>query len=242
MAATKTLSESRSTIRQLADMETASASTAFVTDDEIDDRFNEHLRILRDTLLIAQGDSYFAKSTTTATVANQAAYSFEEDFGVDNLYRLLWVQVDNGTLYVDMPTWEYSELSELRTVEANGSPSLYDYRYRLLDTGIEVRPYPTVTTHTITIHYVPLFTPLKSDGDQVGVVMHPWVRYAELGAAIDLMAKEEADPTILVAQRSDIAVRINKLAGTRDMGRPAKVQDTRKDNASDVWFNNDRQY
>lgn len=52
-----------------------------------------------------------------------------------------------------------------------------------------------------------------------------WEEYVVLDASIVAMAKEEGDPSVLMAQKSDIERRIMDMADSRDKGRPAQMQD-----------------
>ena len=47
--------------------------------------------------------------------------------------------------------------------------------------------------------------------------------------AIACLNKEETDASGLMAERQLVEARIARLAANRDAGRPARVQDTRKD-------------
>ena len=226
MPATKTLTQMLAITRELADQE----NSTFVDDTELTARINEACSQLYDMLVQARGSEYYATSVTSATVASQALYTFVTSFSSTDVYRIVSVMIDDGSYYVSVPRFEYSELPALRTLESSLSASLWLYRYRAVPTGIELRPQPTTTGHTLTLHYIPTYTLLSSGSDTFDGI-NGWEKWACLQAAIDCLNKEESDPSALMAQRGHIEQQIKQLAPGRDINRPQKVSDTRQDYA-----------
>ena len=59
--------------------------------------------------------------------------------------------------------------------------------------------------------------------------------HAHTGDVGDLLNREESDPAMLMQQRAGLEEQIHALAGHRDAGRPARVQDTRGDGWATTW-------
>lgn len=218
-------------VREFADMEVdtaADAATHFVDNGELDRRINENCAQLYDLLCLTRGDQYYSGDATATTVTSQALYAWVADFSVTDFYRLIRVTVDDGTRYVDVRPWDYSDYARLKNAESAGVNSLESYRYRLKPTGLELLPQPTGTSHTITCHYVPNFVAMKVDSDTFDGI-NGWERWAALGAAIDLVNKEEGDPSGLLAQRTQQEALIAKLAASRDEAHPMQIHDNAGD-------------
>lgn len=217
----------RTIARQLSDTEN---QTDWVDDPELDERLNEWLQALYDKLIISRGHEYYSKTTTITLVKGTASYDLPSDF-----YQLSAAIASDGTSYVDVTPWQTQELARLMQLESGGgSGSLGRYRYRLLAGKVEVRPKPTVATHTLELRYVPAMTRLTMGPDTFDGV-NGWERYACLGAAIDLMNKEESDASALQLELARVGDRIEKLAANRDAGHPERIQDVRGDWGGDLW-------
>ncbi len=225
MAVTKTLAQMRTNVRELADME----NTGFVEDAEVDRRLNEALRQLYDKLIKARGEHYYSASASISTVAAQSLYTFASDFSAIDCYRLLRVLASDGSQVVDLPSFEWADLAELQSYGSSGGNSYHLWRYKLKPTGIELQPTPQAA-RTLTLHYIPAMTELTNDSDTFDGV-NGWERWACLTAAIDLLIKEESDPSGLMAQRAMLEADIINLASSRDQARPERIQDTAQDHA-----------
>lgn len=221
-----TLAELRAMVRELGDFE---AATAFVDNDELDDRINDHLGLLYDKLCLVRGDQYFAESKDFATVAGQALYRFVEDMSIADFYRLVRVTANNGDRHVDVPTWEFADYAALKSAELHSVNALDSLRYRLMPEGIHVLPAPTDASVTFTMHYIPRRPTLRATSDEVPHGMHPHIRWAALGAAIDLVNKEEGDPSALVMVKNEVDALITQLAPSRDEGRPFRIANVSRD-------------
>ncbi len=236
MASTKTLAQMRAMVREHADQETTAPTTAFVDDTELDARINEALKQLYNLFIQTRGQEYFHEDYTFTSEAGVNHYQLPCRF-----FRLMGVTVSDGTRHFQVPTWEYQELSELRSRESyGGSTSIYEYRYRLQHDKLVIYPKPTGTEHTFTLDYVPEFDELVADGDTFDGV-NGWERWATLTAAIDIATKEENFELAqaLMAIRAVIDAQIKDLAGERDQARAPRIQDTRKDGGGhgwDAWF------
>ncbi len=225
MPATKTLAEMRTSTRELSDME----GSGFVEDAEVDRRLNEALRQLYDKLIKARGEHFYSTSASISTVVGQSLYTFASDFSNIDCYMLLRLLVSDGSQTVDVPSFEWSDLAALQSYGSSGGNSFHLWRYKLKPTGLELQPTPQAA-RTLTLHYIPAMTELANDSDTFDGV-NGWERWACLTAAIDLLIKEESDPSGLMAQRAMIESDIINLASSRDQGRPESIQDTQRDHA-----------
>ena len=184
------------------------------------------IRGLYDLLISCHGSQFYRKTTTSTTVKDQSLYTYSGDFKVPDFYRFTELQADDGTAFVLVPAFDDVLLPLLLAAEKGGpTTSVYTYRRALRPTGIEVRPAPTGTTHTLTLGYVPAAPQLDTD-DSTFDGINGWERWAEIGTAIDLRNREELDVSSLVAELQATEAAITELAGTRDT-EPAKVRLTR---------------
>lgn len=225
MPASVTLSDLRTRARELADMQTSNQAAAFVTDAELDRHLNRHLKSLYQKLIIARGDDYYAAVATIAAVAGQATYAVPATF-----MQLLQVTVSDGTRYVLVPRYNLKEWPNLRYLQQLNSSDLGLYRYRLQGANLDIRPAPTTTGHTFTVHYLPAFQQLVNAGDTFDGV-NGWEDWACYGAAVDMLNKEESleQAQALQAQRAVLDSQIDALAGNRDAGMPEVVGDVMRD-------------
>lgn len=227
MAAARTLAEMRTTARQLAD---ATNQTDWVDDAELDERLNEWLQALYDKLITARGHEFYAATKAITLVSGTASYDLPANF-----YHLSACIANDGSVYCDMYPWQPQELAQLLSAEGGGgATSLGNYRYRLQNAQIEIRPKPSVSGHSLELRYVPSMTRLKNANDTFDGV-NGWERYACLGVAIDLLNKEESDSGPLQLELTRIEARISALAGNRDAGHPHRIQDVRGDWGDSVW-------
>ena len=91
-------------------------------------------------------------------------------------------------------------------------------------------PAPDTASHTIHVHYLKTFVDLEKAEEEFDGV-NGWEDWALYGVAIDLLTKEESleQAAALASQRAVLEAEITALAGNRDAGEPATVQDTRRD-------------
>jgi hypothetical protein len=222
MAKSVALSALRVRTRELANMEAAVGATVFVPDDELDRRINRALEALYDKLILARGADYYVTEATFPTVAGTTTYNLASDF-----YQLLEIIADDGNLYVNVPMWRHQERARLLQLGVSNTSGLHFLRYRLTPTQFELLPTPQ-SVYTITYRYVPAFVDLADPADTFDGV-NGWHEWACLTAATGMLAKEESDPSTLMAERAAIDQRISQLAGARDAGQPEVVQDVASD-------------
>ena len=216
-------------VRELADMETSAASTAFVDDTELTARINDGLKQLYTKLAEANGQDYYVLTTTAlAFTSGTSLYNLPNDAATGKLFwRLLGVRITDGIRWAQAEPYGWQEEAGLLNRAVSGGVTIGEYRYRLVGTQISFLPTPKTTGHSFVLNYLPAFQPVSGTATFDGI--QGWERWAELTAAIDLMNKEEADPSGLLAQRAIIDEQITRMAGQRDAGRPERIQDVRRD-------------
>lgn len=226
MPATVSLLNMRLRARELADMQTSNQASAFVTDAELTNGVNRHLKQLYNLLIIARGDEYYAATTAFSIVGSNASLPLL----VPTFMALLALSATDGRRVVWVPKFNLKQWASLKYQENTSKAGLDDYRYRLMGDNLEVRPGVTNATHSFVLHFIPAFVPLALDGDAFDGV-NGWEDWAIYGAAIDMLNKEESleQAQGLMAQRSQLEQQISKLAGARDAGMPEVVGDTMRD-------------
>lgn len=226
MSANISLLDMRLRARELADMQTSNQAAAFVTDAELTNGVNRHLKQLYNLLIIARGDEYYAATTTFAIGGSNANLPLL----VPSFMALLALSATDGRRVVWVPKFNLKQWAALVYQQNTSKAELDDYRYRLMGSNLEIRPAVTNATHSFTLHYVPAFVPLALDGDVFDGV-NGWEDWAIYGAAIDMLNKEESleQANGLMAQRAQLEQQISKLAGARDAGMPEVVGDTMRD-------------
>ena len=219
---------------ELADMEaTAPDFVDTSLGGEVDTRINEGLSDLRDLIIEIQGQEFYATTDTFSTVVDQSEYSVTT-FAA-GVQHLLGVRSSDGQDHYQMRTWEYQERAELENATTYSTAEIYDYHYRLVEDNIIILPVPD-SVNTISIDYVPEFVPLAADADTFKCPVN-WWKFAALKAAIDLRNKAEEDVTGLETALAKQEAKIRSLAPRRDAGRPARVQDTRRDGYGESFQN-----
>ena len=226
MSANVSLLNMRLRARELADMQTSNQAAAFVTDAELTNAVNRHLKQLYNLLIIARGDEYYAATTAFAIGGSSANLPLL----VPAFMALLSLSATDGRRVVWVPKFNLKQWAELVYQQNTSTAELDDYRYRLMGNSLEIRPGVVNASHSFTLHYIPAFVPLVLDGDVFDGV-NGWEDWAIYGAAIDMLNKEESleQANSLMAQRAQLEGQITKLAGARDAGMPEVVGDTMKD-------------
>ena len=226
MSANVSLLNMRRRARELADMQTSNQAAAFVTDAELTNAVNRHLKQLYNLLIIARGDEYYAATTAFAIGGSSANLPLL----VPAFMALLSLSATDGRRVVWVPKFNLKQWAELVYQQNTSTAELDDYRYRLMGNSLEIRPGVVNVSHSFTLHYLPAFVPLVFDGDVFDGV-NGWEDWAIYGAAIDMLNKEESleQANSLMAQRAQLEGQITKLAGARDAGMPEVVGDTMKD-------------
>jgi hypothetical protein len=218
MARTRTLEAMRDQARALADM----TNTTFVTNAELDVLLNQAIAELWSLLTAVVPQRYMLTAAITM-VAGTREYALPGDFmalvGVD------WVRGD------DRYPLEPFALNDRAVGPYAGGTSLdpwtpacrYDIRYGGLDGSGERLVFDRdPPAGSVEVLYVQAPQLLEADDDVFDGVAG-WEDWAVLDVAIKMLAKEESDPSMYVAQQARLDQQIKGLAGKRDIGRARQI-------------------
>lgn len=251
MANAVTLTTMIARVRSVANFEYPSAS-GLVTDAEITQWLNDAIRELYDKLIRARGEDYYAVHSEQTMVVGQTDYDIvgvppAEQTLPQLFYRMLEVVVDDGSHAVRIPRFQSGEYADMRdrALRSNAScPSAMQWRLTrttrtdgetaVVADQVQFQPAPG-TAWTLRCYYIPTFVDLGAAGDGTDSFdgINGWEEWAVLTAAVKCLAKEESDPSALLALRADLDARIARMAD-RDDSEPRRVADTNPDRFSYV--------
>lgn len=230
MPRTRTREQIRDSARQLADQ----VGSTFVTDAAANFWIDQAVAELWDLLLAADPDRYLVTSNVNTTQGTKG-YALPADF-----YKLRGVDLLVGSERYSLEPYQFAERNRYRA-EAVAFPAseFSGVRYRVQRGGMtgstgEIRFEPDPGTNTYELHYLQAPQLLTTDGATFDGVAgwEDWVVYT---VAIQMMLKEESDPSGLMAERARIEQRINRMAADRDMGRAPRIQDVREYSRRNLW-------
>lgn len=211
---TVTLAQLKTRARQRADME----NSGFIQDSELLSYINASIAELYDLLVSKYGEDYFVASPyTITTTTNQDTYALPAD-----LYKLLGVdlQLDTTNNWVSLKRFNFAE----RNIPQIWDVKFVDFiRYRLFGANIKFSPVPQAA-QTLRLWYIPLPTALALDADTLNG-FNGYEEYVVIDVAIKMLNKEESDPSVLMAEKAAMKLRIEQMAEGRDVGQPSTVQD-----------------
>lgn len=218
MARTRTLQAMRDQARALADM----TNTNFVTNAEANVLLNQAIAELWSMLTVADPQRYMLETSIT-TIAGTREYALPDDFmalvGVDWVSGNERYPLEPFSLN-DRAVGPYAGLTML---DHHTPGCRYDVRYSGLDgSGVRLVFDRDPPAGTVEVLYVQAPQLLEAD-DDVFDGIGGWEDWCVLDAAIKMLAKEESDPSIYVAQQARLEQRIKALAGKRDIGRARQV-------------------
>jgi hypothetical protein len=244
MATPTSLQDMRNRARELANMETNSGASQFVTDAEVNRHINSGLASLYNLLVGARGEEYYAGSVAIPLVSGTEDYALPADF-----FQLIGAILFDGSNYYQPTTWSWKETAALKQLASSGGAAAANLRYRVIGRS---EPYPAAgfldrirvlpsanTGWTLTIEYLPAAPVLTLDPETFDGVSG-WEEHACLSAAIKMLAKEETDAGPLLQERGILEQQIARLAGQRNADRPARITDTKGDWSGMAWINGPR--
>ena len=227
MATTMTLAQLRTAVRQRADQ----VNSAFISDSELNSYINQSYFELYDLLVQKYGDNYYVADPVQITTdgdAQQYALPNGTNFdGADPFYKLLGVDLqlaNQNDSFVTIRPFNFSDRNRYAVPNFQSFYGVTNLRYRLNGDNIWFTPIPA-SGQVIQIWYVPRMTTLASDSDTADGISG-WTEYIIVDAAIKCMAKEESDPSVFMAQKQALILRIEAAAENRDAANPATVADT----------------
>lgn len=223
---TLTLAELRDAVQQRADQ----SNSDFISDDEWNRYINSSIAELRDLLIGAYGEDYFATEADISFSNGSKSQPLPTDF-----YKMLGVDYVNGVNdNTSLKPYNFHERNDYN----NGSHTLgryqRNYRYRIFGNTIKLVPdaQGSVTLH---IFYIPLPVALSDDSDEFDG-FNGWEEYVIVRAAIMGVGKEESDTAALNGELAFLKNRIEVMAQNRDAGEVTTIQDVnRQYYRDDLW-------
>ena len=214
------LSELSTRARRLAD----AVGNNFFSDAEVNDYINTGLGELHD-LLVTKFEDYYVSFVTFSLISGTSEYSLSS-VGLNNLYKLLGVDLAQGSETVRVPRYSFQERNTFQSNQALYSDRGHtNHRYNLNGKNITFIPEPT-STDTAKVWYIPTYVKLVNDSDSVdGNIVSNWEDYAVISAAIKMRQKEETSVTSLEREHERITIRIEEAARNRDAGEPMGIVD-----------------
>lgn len=220
-----TLAQLKSQARDRADM----ANSQFVSDSELVNYINGSIAELHDLLIAAYDNDYFITEYTFSTVSGTDSYALPADF-----YKLRAVDSRVGAdQWFTLQPFNFNERNsknELLSYLAYGN----NFRYRIMGSDLVFSPVPQ-GVYNIKLWYIPVATKLSSDSDTLND-LNQFSEYVIVDAAIKMANKEEADVSVLAAQKAELKRRIEVMAQNRNADKSESVSDIYAENLDYLWY------
>lgn len=232
---------SLSELRQRSQQRCDRLNSNFVTLPEWNSNINQSLFELYDLLTTVYEDYYAAPAAIFTTNGSDYLYPlpdgsrfFTNSAGTNYVaapfYKLLGVDLavntsQNGWVNVN----KFNFIDRNKFIYPNSNSTMYgvfNMQYRLLGNQIEFIPVPSATQQ-IRLWYIPRMVMLLLESDITTQGISGWLEYVIVDSAIKALQKEEADVTVLLAQKAALIERINGSAINRDVGQPDTISDVR---------------
>ena len=231
------LGEIRTQAQQRADR----LNSDFVTLPEWNTNINQSMMELYDLLITVFEDYAVAPPFKFIANGNQFQYPMpngalqylndaNQTFTPKAFYKLLGVDLGLNTAanaYVTINKFNFMDRN--RFIFPNTASTIYgvfNLQYRLVGNNLEFIPTPC-SGQQIRVWYVPRLDKLLSDKDISDIGISGWLEYV-ITAAIKALQKEEADVSVLAAQKMALIKRIEETAANRDAGQPDHIADVRQ--------------
>jgi len=220
-----TLAQLKSQARDRADM----ANSQFVSDSELVNYINGSIAELHDLLIAAYDNEYFITEYTFSTVSGTDSYALPADF-----YKLRGIDSRVGTdQWFTLQPFNFNERNsknELLSYLAYGN----NFRYRIMGSDLVFSPVPQ-GVYSIKLWYIPVATKLSSDSDTLND-LNQFSEYVIVDAAIKMANKEEADVSVLAAQKAELKRRIEVMAQNRNADKSESISDIYAENLDYLWY------
>ena len=203
-------------------------NSTFYTDQEMNSMVSQSYKAFYDRLVTAYGEDYYvAQPYTWTTGQNQKLYPLPTDF-----YKQLLVEV---ALNPQDPN-SYVTLREFNLIQKN----LYNYpnqytmwgvtnlRWRLSGSNLMIVPQ-TQGNQTLRMWYVPRPNQLINSTDLVDGIAG-WEEFLICDVCIKMLGKEESATELFIAQRQEMADRLDEMSINRVLGEAQTVSDSKSRN------------
>lgn len=220
-----TLAQLKSQARDRADM----VNSQFVSDNELVNYINGSIAELHDLLIAAYDNDYFITEYTFSTVSGTDSYALPADF-----YKLRGIDSRVGAdQWFTLQPFNFNERNsknELLSYLAYGN----NFRYRIMGSDLIFSPVPQ-GVYSIKLWYIPVATKLSSDSDTLND-LNQFSEYVIVDAAIKMANKEEADVSVLAAQKAELKRRIEVMAQNRNADKSESISDIYAENLDYLWY------
>lgn len=214
-----TLAQLKSQARDRADM----TNSQFVSDSELVNYINGSIAELHDLLIAAYDNDYYITEYTFNTVSGTDSYALPNDF-----YKLRGIDSKIGTdQWFTLQPFNFNERNsknDLVAYLAYGN----NFRYRIIGSEVVFSPVPQ-GIYSIKLWYIPVATKLTSDSDTLNDI-NQFSEYVIVDAAIKMANKEEADVSVLAAQKAELKRRIEVMAQNRNADKSESISDIYAEN------------
>lgn len=202
----------------------------FITDSELNSYINSSIAELHDLLVQSYGEDYYVKDVTFTTTAQQEEYDLSTVVTDNDFYKLRGVDAQlNGDDYFTLQRFNFNERNRFQNFGVWDYLGITNVRYRLLGNKIRFSPAPD-NNITIRLWYIPVAAKLVNDSDELAD-FNQYSEYVITDACIKMLAKEESDASVFLAQKAALKRRIEEAANNRDAGAG--------DSITDIYIEND---
>jgi hypothetical protein len=212
----------------------------FVTDVELTSYINNSLSELDDLLISRYEDYKLSTASGVITIAQDGynKFALPADFlklrGCDR-------QVDGDAHhFMTMQRFGLQERNKNAYPVLRAAYGSYSLLYRVEGRNIVVVPADN-SAATYRVWYVPQYILLVAPSDTLQPYMdtQAWCEYAIVDVSIKVLAKQNLDPSIFMAQKDALIKRVEAMAANLDAGSAAKTVDTRHNNLN-AYYNQGR--
>jgi len=205
-----TLSQLRTRVRRMADIE----GSSFISDSELNDYINSSYAELYD-LLVSSNSEYFLSSTTSTVASGSSTIPLPADF-----YKLRALDFYVGGRWTDLDHFSINERNQDSTLSSTGAA----VRYRLQGSTLKLIPSDNAGGQ-YQIWYTPLPVTLIADSDAIEEG-NGWSELVVVDAAIKCLMKEESSTNALEIVKAQLVKRVMDMSVRRDSSKPKKIIDS----------------
>lgn len=204
----------------------------FRSSDEIKNYVNASVEELYD-LVVLRYEDYYVETVEFTIASGNDGYTIPQ-----LVYKIKGLDLLSGSDWLNVDRFNFEERN--RGQQQLLLTSIYsDVRYRAIGSTIKIIPKDNAPG-TYRLWYIPRFTDLVDDSDTLQADLEQWHEYVMVDVAIKLLAMEESDVSVLMAQKAALQNRIQNAASNRDAGQPEVVTRVRNRYNEDEFFWYDR--
>lgn len=209
--ATVTLRTLRRLVRERADDETLTPTTADVEDDpELDGYINQALAAFTDLLIEIQRHEWAPTARRVQVFKLETGKTSYSLF--DEVYQVISpLRVTDGSRWGKVWPFDHDERGPLLDAESQGS--IFGYFYRVTGRELEILPKPG-SLYTIHVDYLPEFEPLRMPSHSFRCP-YGWEMWPVWQAVTDILTKQERDIMQAQAKLAQHDRRIRAMAVRR---------------------------